>query len=225
MAAFADVVSSVMIQAGKSSATDKTEAERGLRRTIQAINRAMSNWVVASRDKSIAVTAGAKDVTLPTNARRIKDLGRYDSATDRISTAYVETTENSFNERYSGATTLQAIDPTNRNEWFFLDDTSAGALKVRLVYPPTVAFTMMITFYEKLTEQNCDKLDDDDLLYNGLVARLVGWFPAVAASHFHLYNEGLDELRAARRSSKRTIAEKMHPEIEAHNVLMAYLTQ
>jgi len=223
MSAVADIVTALMTDAGKTSTADKKYAEGAVRRTIQAINRAMNNWVVASRNSAISVAANAKTVTLPTDVRRVKDLGRYDSGTDRIDPLYGEISERDFHERYSGVSSLTAREPNQYNEWFFLDDASTGALKVRLVFPPSSAFTMMVTFYEKLTEVNADKLDDEDLIYNGSVGRMVGWFPKIAASYFYLYEQALDEMRASRRSSRRVISEKMNPRIESHNQIMSYL--
>jgi hypothetical protein len=213
-----------MTDANKTGQPNQEAAERAVKRTIMAINREMQSYVIASRDKTIAVAANATTVTLPTECRKVKELGRYDSGTDRIEPIYMEISERDFYERYSGVQTISAITPTDYQEWFFVDDTSQGAPKIRLVFPPNAAFTMMAPYFEKLTTLNADRLDDDDLIYNGAYARLPGWFPRDYFVMRQLFDAALDTMRAARRSIKRTVSIKTRADIAIHNAVGAYLT-
>lgn len=224
MGDFADTVSSLMTDAGKTSNADRQQAERAVRRTIQAINRSLSNWSVASRS-NVSVASGAKNVTLPSTCKRVNELGCYDSSTDRIISRYEEIDERYFNDNYGGVTTISSVEPTGYNEFFFVDDLSTGERVIRLVYPPNAAFTLMATYYEKLSESNVDRFDDSDLLYSGAIARMPGWFPSIASMHFKLYEDAINEKRGERRSSKRHNYPRQSPQIELHNAIMSQLTQ
>jgi len=217
-----DIVTQVLQYAGKTVALDAIVRGRVFG-VIDAINREMNNFTVASRKKDIAVAASAQEVTMPAVCKRIIELGRYDSATDRISTVYDEISEQEFHAVHSGETTLQPIDPTLVNQWCLLDNINTGAMQIRLVYPPSSAFTMEARFYEPLTDQNVDRLESKDILFNGAVARLGAWFPVDAGLAYRLYIEALDTLRASRRSIKRTIREHVRRDIAIHNAVAGSL--
>lgn len=224
MSTLNDIVDRVTRYAGKTGQEHKKDVRDAVLAVIDTVNSEMDNFTVANRDKTLSVAALAKTVEMPKTCRKIIELGKYDSGTDRISMPYEEISETQFHDEYAGSQTLASMDPINKNKWFLVDDTAGRARVIRLVFPPSLAFTMMARYFEKLTDQNIDRLERHDLLYDGTIGSLGEWFPRSAGLHLQKFERGLATLRATRRSIKRTSRRHVRPDIAAQNQLGAYLT-
>ena len=223
MSTFGDVVDDLLTYAGKKGEENRSIVEGRIRGVINDLNTALSNYTVEGRVVDLSVAEGATVVTLDKEIRRVNQIGRYDSATERMQPPYHEITEREFNIRFGLVTTISAIAPTSVNEWFFVNELSDNERRIRLVYPPNAAFTMMVTHYEKLTEENVDRLELEDILANGGMARLAKWFPEDAGLAHRRYKDQLMELRSARRSIRRTVITHVRPDTASHNATAANL--
>ena len=223
MSVFSDMVDSILGYADKSGAGPQKAAEQAVIRSIDRINAEMQNHTVASRDKTIAVTAAQQTVTLAVEARKIIELGLYDSGTDRIKVPYTEITEQQFHQIFRGAQTLPSCSLDSVNLWCLLDDNSTRQRVIRLVYPPSAAFTMEVRWYEKLDKENMDRLEQTDVIYDRAIMQLGSWFPNVLVVHMDSYRTGIEVLKANRRSMLTTIPVKTRPDIAAHNAVAGFL--
>jgi hypothetical protein len=225
MSDYSDIVDRVLDYAGKTGEAPENIVKGTLDGVIDEINTELDSYTVANRKNDIPVAASAKTVTMPSGCQRIIELGLYDSSTDRIKIPYTEITESEFHARFRGTVTLSPISADGINEWFLLDDTAGKARKIRLVYPPSGSFTMMVRFFEHLTSTNVDRLEQQDILYQGCVSRLAKWFKDDHVKAGRLYLRGLNTLKGARRSLRRTISRQVHPQIAQHNATAAGLVE
>jgi hypothetical protein len=223
MAFVDDVVQQVLDYAGKTGTAPSAIVRGRVIGVIDSINAAMRNYTLKSSDHSTTVSANAITVQLPKTCRQVIELGKYDAATDRIVSPYVEISEPLFHQRYAGIGAIGTADPAGYNEWFFVKDATDQSRVIRLVRPPSAGFTLMVTFFERLTDQNADRLEQRDLIYNGTIARLGAWFPVDFALAYRLYTEGIEMLKSSRRSLRRIIEAQNAPDIEQHNTLASWL--
>jgi len=223
MSDYGDIVKRVMNYAGKTGTADTKIVENTLDGVLDDINAEFDSYVVATRDNTVAVTAGDQTVTMPDTCKRIIELGRYDSALDMIRPPYIEVTEFEFNRRFRGITTISSISPTNINVWFPIDETAAGVREIRLVYPPDESFTMSVRFFEALSKTNMDRMELQELLYHGCVKNLGKWFKEDQALAYNTYNKEMTTLKGAVRTMNRAIPARVSPQIAQHNALGASL--
>lgn len=221
MSVFSDMVDSILGYAGKSGPGPTKAAEEAVKRAIDRVNAEMQNFTVANRKKDIAVAAGAKTVTMISTVRKVIELGLYDSGTDRIKIPYTEITEQEFHQRLSGSQTISPCSLDSVNLWCMLDNYSDGKRVIRLVYPPSASFTMAVRFFEKLDENNMDRLEQTDVIFDRAITQLAEWFPGTVGMHLHSYDAGIQTMKANRRSMLNTIPTKTRKDIAAHNTMAA----
>jgi len=223
MSDYSDIVDWVLGYADKSGQADKKLVEGVLNGVINDINAQLHDYTMENRDKTIAVAANATEVTMPTTCSHVIELGRYDSGSDRMYPKYIEKSEAWFNSAFSGVSSISTAPPTNINYWFMLDDSALKVRKIRLVYPPTTSFTMVVRFYEKLSSANMDRLEVQDILRNGCVSRLGKWFKEDQGFALRKYEKQLEVMKQAVRSLKRSGVIHVRSDIAAHNAVASSL--
>lgn len=225
MSTFDDIVSRITTLAAKTGTVNEKAAHDAVAGVIDDINAELSNHTIAARDTISVTTSTYKSIAMPARCRKIIELGYYDSGLSRMQVRYEEISEQEFNANYSGIVTLRSSNPSAEvNLWFLLDNSADGTRNVRLVYPPSASFTMLVRYFEPLAVDNIDRLEQRDVLFNGAVLRLPGWFADVGISR-ELYLRGMDTMRSNRRSQKLTIRPKMNPVVMDHNAVGNYLVR
>lgn len=208
-----EIVSDIQTRAGKTTTAAQKIARGAVDGVIDYINTMLSSEVLLSR-ATFSVAANTHIVDLPKHAKKIVELGRYDSTTERILVKWDAIDEKRFHGMYEFADGINSTDADAGREYAIVD-YGQDNLRIRLIPPVLTGVTGLCRYYEPLDKDSVHRVSWS-MVRDGAIADLPGWFPNSAPAHGRKFREMMAAtkrkhahvVRTFRVNSSRTVRQR-----------------